>query len=29
MKRKKEHKTLDGIKYERFDGDDFWVVCHD
>lgn len=29
MKRKKEHKTIDGVKYERYDGDTFWVVSHD
>lgn len=26
MKRKKEHKTIEDVKYERYEGDDLWVA---
>lgn len=25
-KRKKEYKTVDGVKYERYEGDENWVT---
>jgi len=25
MKRKKEHKVIDGVKYYRLEGDDEWI----
>lgn len=28
-KRKKDTKTVIGVKYIRYDGDDFWVVSND